>query len=163
VVLLDPRVFVKDVQGRGYVLCQDPGTKPPRRLAGDLAIEDQLDFLRATQIEVLADYLFEEQAAVHWSIQHLGQRELGLQDRDVVAVTGLAIDPGERMGQQAQPFAQQGIDLACREAVADLLQAFGVGAVQDAVVERLERDTFLGELAFGVFVAVQAQLGIEGK
>ena len=67
------------------------------------------------------------------------------------------------MGQQAQPLAQQGIDLLRREAVADLLQAFRVGAAQDAVVERLERNALPGELAFGVFVAVQAQLGIERK
>ena len=72
-VLLDPGVFVIDVQGRCYVLGQDAGPKPSRCLAGDLAVEDQLDFLRATEIKVLADHLFEEQAAVHWSIQHLGQ------------------------------------------------------------------------------------------
>src|SRR5712671_3738564 len=67
------------------------------------------------------------------------------------------------MGQQAQPLAQQGIDLLRREAVADLLQTFGVGAAQDAIVERLERNALPGELAFGVFVTVQAQLGIERK
>ena len=73
VVLLDPGVFVLDVQGRCYVLGQDAGPKPSRCLAVDLAIEDQLDFLRATEIEVLADHLFEEQAAVQRSIEHLGQ------------------------------------------------------------------------------------------
>ncbi len=67
------------------------------------------------------------------------------------------------MGQQAQPLAQQGIDLLRRKAVADLLQAFGVGAAQDAIVERLERYALPGKLAFGVFVTVQAQLGIERK
>jgi hypothetical protein len=156
VVLLDPGVFVIDVQGRSYVLRQDAGPEPPRRLAGDLAIEDQLDFLRASEIEVLADHLLEEQPAVQRPIEHLGQGELGLQDRDVIAVTGAAIGPGERMRQQAQPLAQQGIDLLCREAVADLLQPFGVSAAQDAIVERLERNASLGELAFGVFVTVQA-------
>jgi len=60
VVLLDPGVFVLDVQGRCYVLGQDAGPNPSRCLAVDLAIEDQLDVLRATEIEVLADHLFEE-------------------------------------------------------------------------------------------------------
>jgi hypothetical protein len=41
-----------------------------------------------------------------------------------------------------------------------LLQALGRGATQDTIVERLERDAFARELALGVFVAVEAQLGI---
>jgi hypothetical protein len=67
------------------------------------------------------------------------------------------------MRQQAQPFAPESIDLAGREAVAYRLQALGVSAAEDAVVERLEGDTFLRKLALGVFVAVQTQFGIERK
>jgi hypothetical protein len=40
-------------------------------LARDGAVEDQPHLLWATQI--LADHLFEEQAAVHWPVEHLGQ------------------------------------------------------------------------------------------
>ena len=67
------------------------------------------------------------------------------------------------MWQQAQPFAQQAVDLLGREAVADLLQACRIGTAQNAIVERLEGDAFAGELALGVFVTVEAQLGIERK
>src|SRR6476646_3172937 len=67
-VLLDPRVLVIDVQGWCDILCDNPGAEPSRCFAGDLAIEDQLHFLWATQIEVLADHLLEEQAAMHRSI-----------------------------------------------------------------------------------------------
>ena len=96
-------------------------------------------------------------------VEHLGGRELRLQDRDVVAVAGFAVRTGERVRQKPQPFAQQCVDLGGREALADLLQALGIGAVQDAIVERLKSDALPGELALGVFVAVQAELGVERK
>jgi len=65
VILLDPRVLVIDVQGRGDVLGDDAGAELSRCPAGDGAVEDQPHLLWATQIEVLADDLFEEQAADH--------------------------------------------------------------------------------------------------
>ncbi len=73
VVLFDPRVLVIDVQGRSDVLGDDAGAELPRCPAGDGAVEDQPDLLWATQIEVLADHLFEEEAAVHGPVEHLGQ------------------------------------------------------------------------------------------
>ena len=77
---------------------------------------------------------------MHGPIEHLGQRELGLRDRDIVAIAGGPISTGERMWQQAQPFAQQAIDLRGREAIADLLQACRIGTAQNAVIERFEGD-----------------------
>jgi hypothetical protein len=99
VVLLDPAVLVIDVQGRSDVLCDDAGAERSRRPAADPAVEDQPHFLGATEIEVLADHLLEEQAAMHGPIEHLGQGELGLQDRDVVTITRLAIGAGKRVRQ----------------------------------------------------------------
>ena len=43
------------------------------------------------------------------------------------------------------------------------LHPLGVGAGHDAVVQRLERDPPLRELALDILVSVQAQLGIVGK
>jgi len=48
---------------------------------------------------------------VHGAVEHLGGRELHLQDRDVVAVAGLAVCAGERVRQEPQSVAQQGVDL----------------------------------------------------
>jgi hypothetical protein len=47
----------------------------------------------------------------HRLVEHLGQRELGLQDRELVAIAGGAIAWGKRMRQASQPFAQQSINL----------------------------------------------------
>jgi len=67
------------------------------------------------------------------------------------------------MGQSRQPFAQQSIDLLAIQPIADALQRLGVLARQDAVVQRLEGDAALAQLALGVLVAVDAQLGVVGK
>src|SRR6267378_1895912 len=67
------------------------------------------------------------------------------------------------MREQTQPLAQKAIDLLRAKAIADPLQTQGVGAAQNAIVERLEGDAFPRELPLGVFVAVQAELGVERK
>src|SRR5258706_5992187 len=80
VILLDARVLVIDVQGRGHIVGHHPGAEARPRIARYPAIEDELNFLGSAEVEVLADHLFEEQAAVHGAVEHLGDRELRLQD-----------------------------------------------------------------------------------
>jgi hypothetical protein len=127
------------------------------------AIEDEPDFLWLAEVEILTDDVLEEEAAVLGLVEDLGKGELGLQDGNLVAAIGLAIRSGEGMRQSGQPLAQQGVDLVAGEVVADLLQARGVGAALDAVVERLEGNASVGELALGVLMAIEVQLGIERK
>ena len=129
----------------------------------DAPLEDQLHLIRPAQVEVLANHLLEEDAATQRPVQDLGQRELGLEDRYVVAIAGQTIRGGKRMGQQPQPLPQQRIDLVIREVVAELLQSSGVGAAQDAIVEGLKRDPFLGQLSLDVLVSVDAELGVIGE
>lgn len=117
VILLDAHGLVIDVQGRGH----HPGADARPRIARYPAIEDELKFLGAAEVEVLADHLFGEQAAVHWAVEHLGGRELRLQDRDIITVASLAVRASERVRQQPQPFTQQGIDPGGGEAVTDRL------------------------------------------
>src|SRR6201981_3215520 len=126
VVLLDARVLVIDVQGWGDLLRDHPGAKAGFRRARYPALEDEFDLLRAAEIEVLADHLLEEQATMHRSVEDLGGGELHLQDRDSVAVAGLALRASEGMRQEPQPFAQECIDLGRRKPVANRLQALGV-------------------------------------
>lgn len=140
-----------------------PGAEPPRCAPADPAIEDQRHLAGPTDVQVLSDDLLEEDAPGHRPIQHLRQRELGLQDRHAVAVAGAAITPIERMGQPRQPLAQQPVDLLVVQSIADALQRLGVGAGQHPVVQRLELDATLAQLALGVLVAVDAQLGVVGE
>src|SRR5882724_6067868 len=63
-ILLDARVFVIDIQRRGHIPRHHAGPEPRARGPRDPAIEDELDFLRAAQVEVFADHLLEEQPTV---------------------------------------------------------------------------------------------------
>ncbi len=51
-------------------------------------VEDELHLIGSAQVEVLPDYLLEEHAPGLRAVEHLGEGELGLQDRDIVAVAG---------------------------------------------------------------------------
>jgi hypothetical protein len=46
------------------------------------------------------------------------------------------------MRHQPQPFAQQPIDFGGGQPITDRLQALGIGAAENPVVERFERDAF---------------------
>ena len=81
-------------------------------------------------------------------VEHSGQAELGLQDRQLVAVAGGLVVVGERVGQDSQPLAQQRVDLRRSEAVANALQRRYVVDCGEPVVEGLEPDPGLGRLAF---------------
>src|SRR5260370_1529868 len=96
VVLPDPCGLVVHVERRIDALSDHPGAKPSGCRVGTLAqdptVKDELDLVGATDVEVLPNDLLEEDAACHWLVEDLGQRELGLKDRHVIA-NALATDP----------------------------------------------------------------------
>jgi len=113
-----------------------------------------------TNVEVLPDHFLEEDTACDRLVEDLGERELGLQDGDLVAITCRAVARRKGMRQAAEPLAQELIDLGGRQAIAQPLRQLGVGTGLDAVVERFEWNAALGQLAFEVFVAVDGKLGV---
>lgn len=141
----------------------DAGTEPTRCAPDDLTVEHQAHLTGPAEIEVLPDHLLEEDASRHRLIEHLGERKLGLQDGERIAIAGGTITRRKRMRQAAQPLAQQPIDPVGRKPIAQLLHQLGVGARFYAVVERLEFNSALGQLALEVFVAVDAEFGVVGK
>ena len=73
-----------------------PGVaRGPRRIGR--GVEDETDLIGAADVEVVADDLLEEDPTRDRCVEHLGQGELGLQDRQVVAMAGGPIGRGERM------------------------------------------------------------------
>ena len=64
------------------------------------------------------------------------------------------------MRQPGQPLARQGVNALGRNLPADRLQPLRVVTAEDAVVERLEADALLRQLALDVFMAVDAELGV---
>jgi hypothetical protein len=129
----------------------------------DSAVEDQPDLVRPAQVEVVPDHLLEEDPAGHGLVEHLGQGELGLQDRHVVPVAGGPVRSGERVRQASQPLTQQGVDLGRSQAVADRLHRGHVGDGGEGVVQRGVGDASLGGLPLGPLVSVHAELGVVGK
>ena len=71
--------------------------------------------------------------------------------------------PLDRMREARQPLAQQRVDLRRVQFLGQTLRQRRIGAGQDAVVQRLERDAALGELPLDVLVAVDAQPGGVGE
>ena len=90
--------------------------------------------------------MFEEHPPGDRPVQDLGQGELGLADRNVVAVAGLPVRGGERVRQARQPFTQQPIDLLRSESVADGLYRGRVIAGGEPVVQRGVSDPRLRRL-----------------
>ncbi len=78
----------------------------------------------------------------------------------MVAIARRAVTRRKRMRQAAQPFAQQLIDLGCRQAIAKALRQLGVGTGLDSVVDGLERHATLGKLPLEILVAIDVELGI---
>src|SRR6202521_941602 len=134
VILLDPALLVVDVQRRGDAVGDDAGAEPAGCAPVDPSVEHQADLAGAADIEVLADHLLEEDAPGDRLVEHLGERELGLQDGEIVAIARGTVARREGMRQAAKPFAQQLIDLGLRQALAQPLRQLGVGTGLDAVV-----------------------------
>jgi hypothetical protein len=154
VVLLDLGVLVVHVQGRGDAFGDDPGAEPTGGAAVDAAGKDQAHLVGSAYVQVVTDDLLEEDPAGHGPVEYLGKRELGLEDRDVVAVAGPAVGGGEGMGESAQPLAGEAVDAGRAERVTDPLQAGRVLTGCKAVVESLEADAGPGRLALGEMMSV---------
>ena len=94
-------MLVIDMQRGRHAFRDHPRAKAPGSSLRYAAVEDQLYLPRIAEVEILMDYFLKEGTASQWPVQHLSQRELGLQNRDIVKPTGLTICFSERMRQQA--------------------------------------------------------------
>src|SRR6185436_15617970 len=107
-------MFVINMQRGRHTFGDHARAPAPRSSFRDAAVADQLHLSGIAEVEILMDDFLEEGAASQGPVQYLSQRELGLQDRDIVKPPGLTIGFSKRMRQQAQPFAQQPIYLLSR-------------------------------------------------
>src|SRR6202030_1096454 len=131
VVLLDTRFLVVDVERRHHAVGDDAGTESAWCAPAYLAVEHQAHLAGPADIEVLTDHPLEEDAPGHRLIEHLGERELGLQNGELVAIARDTITRWKRVRQAPQPLAQQSIDLVRRQPVAQLLHQ--LGGAQDSM------------------------------
>src|SRR5215210_810799 len=106
-------MLVINMQRGRHAFRDHPRAKASGSAFSHSTLEDQLHLTGVAEVEILMNYFLEEGAPSQRPVQHLSQRELSLQDRDIVKPTGLPICGSERMRQQAQPFAQQTINPLC--------------------------------------------------
>ena len=99
------------------------------RGGSDGGVEDETDLIGAADVEVVADDLLEEDPTRDRCVEHLGQGELGLQDRHVVAVAGGPIGAVNGCGESGQPLALQRIDIRWPQPVGVLVIAL-IGGVR---------------------------------
>lgn len=85
-VLLDLGVAVADMEAGMNALGQHPRARrlSPGALAA--ATEEELDLVRAAEVEMVADHLLEELATVQRSVEDPGVGDLRLQDGELVGV-----------------------------------------------------------------------------
>ena len=134
-----PERLVVDVQRRHDTFSQHASTEATRRATADAAVEDELYLIWTPKIEVVANDLLEEGAPRHETVQHLRQRELGLQDGDVVEEVGRSITREKWMRQSAEPLSSKRVDLVGAERIGKFLSSCWVAARQDTVIERCEK------------------------
>ena len=144
VILLDAAVLIVHMQRRRDPVGDDAGAKASGGACSHAAAKDQLHLTGAADVQILADHVFEEHTTAHRLVEHLGERELGLQDGQAIAAAASAILFRERMRQAREPLAQQSINLGGIQAITDA-SAASCGLAHDAhaVVERFEGDAAL--------------------
>jgi hypothetical protein len=163
VVLLDLGFLVLDVEGRHDALGENARAEAPRCASRDTPLEDQLHLIRTAEVEILSHDFFEEAAPGDWPIEDLREGELRLEDRELVPIARLPMGGREGMRQAAEPLAKDRIDLVGCEGIGDLLDAARRVGRSNAVVQRLERNPTLRQLALEPLVPIETDLGGIGK
>jgi hypothetical protein len=141
----------------------DRGAERPGRVAADAAAEDDLDVLRAAQVQVVSDQRLEERPGPARGVEDDGAGDLDLPHRALPPVPGIAVLACEGHGDPVQPPLGEHLDGARLEPVADLLQPGGVVAGREAVGQLSEADAGLECLPLGPLVAVDPDLGRVGE
>ena len=114
-VLLDVRELEVDMDGRGDVFGDDAG--PIAKGRGwvsfiQLSRKQEADTVRATEIEMVSDDLFEEEASMKRSVENLSEADLHLPDGEFVIVASSSISrrqgPWEVMGPSVKESLHMG-------------------------------------------------------
>ena len=122
------------------------------------AFEDQLDQLRAADVEVVGHQGLEEPAGPPRCVEHQGARHLHLSHRQLPPIAGGAVVLGQRQRQDRPPALGEHLDRARAEPVADRLQRGRISAGSEPVGQLGEPDPGLGRLPLGPLVTVDPDL-----
>ena len=126
--------------------------------AADLAVEDDLDGVRAAEVEVVGDAGPRRNRGRSGGVEDDGAGDLDLRHRQLPPVARVGVGGGERQREPRQPALEEHVDRARAEPVADRLQRSGIVGGGEPVGQLGELQTRLGGVAFGPFVSVDPDL-----
>ena len=96
--------------------------------AGNAFVKDQLQLVRPSEVQVIAQHLLEEQTSRQGTIKNLCSRELRLLDEQFIAMTGRSIFVSKWLRQSSVPLVPERLKLCHSQTVANGLQPLGIGA-----------------------------------
>src|SRR6266566_3207966 len=103
-VLLDPRVFVEDVDDDAAVVAAvDGGAEGSPGVAADPPAEDDLNVVWAADVKVVGHQRLEEAAGMAGGVEHDRAGDFHLAHRDLPPVPGPLIGRAKRQGEPVQP------------------------------------------------------------
>src|SRR3970282_953165 len=149
------------MKARLYAIGDDAGpiTKGGRRGgAGEPQGKQQPDAVRASEIKVLPDHGLEEVAALHGTIEDLGQTDFELADGEAMVVSRRALVCGHRPRQPLRPAVKEGLDVDGAESIASGLQGSGIGAGEKSIVEAFEANAIATEALLDPLMTVETEL-----
>src|SRR5438876_8315336 len=114
-ILLDVGRLIFDVKTGLHSVGNHPrAIAEGRRRRGMCETErkQEADPIRTSEIQILADHRFEEVAAVHGAVKHVGETEFDLPDREVMVVAGRSVSQRQRPWQAVRPAVEEGLDVS---------------------------------------------------
>jgi hypothetical protein len=118
-------------------------------------LENQGNLIWSPYVQVITNNSFKPHTTGLRPIEHAGLGYLQLTEGQFVSVIALELRWGERRGQAEKPSCQKTPDLRRAQAVANLLQADGVGTGTETVIQSLIGNRRFLELPFGPFMSIQ--------
>jgi hypothetical protein len=101
----------------------------------DPPLENQGALIRSPYVQVITNNSFKPHTTGLRPIEHAGLRYLQLTEGEFIPVIALPLRWGERGRQTQKPSCQETPDLRRAQAIANLLQADGVGTGTETVIQ----------------------------
>ena len=165
-ILLDVGRLVFDVKTGLHSVGNHPrAIAEGRRRRGMCETErkQEADPIRTSEIQILADHCFEEVAAVHGAVKHVGETEFDLPDREVMVIAGRSVSQRQRPWQAVRPAVEEGLDVSGPEGITRRLQRRRVDTREKAIVQAFEADTVAPEALLHPFMAIETEFDWVGQ
>ena len=162
IVLFDRRAFVVQMDRRINIGSKDSGAKDTGSASGDPSAKNELDPIRAPQVEVVSNGFHGELASRKGTIEHLSETDLELEDGEVMVVACPSVFVNEGLWQQSHPAPEEGLDIGSTKLVAYFLDTRSIDSAKDAVIQAGKWDAIPLELALDPLMTINPDPASKG-